>query len=239
MGDLNSRLSGLSEVGYNLKFLIPTFGLVVVLIVFFIIVAIIRKSRKGKTDIMAGITYLDVTGMKKQGLLTEEEMTKIRAAMSRQVDRQRSGPAIKAPSSLSGELALMADPEVQNLEAIAEQKAKSRGAAPMPPPQSAPAQASMQAAPGPPILPAAPALQQEPNYGDPIPPSYGQPMSSPPAVQPSAELDASAWTRGTPAPAEEIQLPADILKMADLGLITEEELERIKQRIRDKKRDLS
>ena len=40
-----------------------------------------------------------------------------------------------------------------------------------------------------------------------------------------------------PPPANDVQLPPDVVSMADLGLITPEELERIKDRIRAKKSD--
>jgi hypothetical protein len=243
MGDLNSRLNGLNEIGYNAKFLLPTIGLVIILIIFFIAVAIMKKARgKNRSDMMAGITYLDVTGMNKQGLLTPEEMARVRAAMSRQLERQRGGPAIKAPASLAGELALMADPEVQQLEALAEQKAKARTAG------GITMQAAERSSAQPPPMPeqqsaertiTGPASQE--NFGDPIPPDYGLEPVNPPQFEASPQLDASAWTRpASPSPAsdDDVQLPADVVKMAELGLITSEELEKIKQRIRDKKRGL-
>ncbi|MGI8905576.1 MAG: FeoB-associated Cys-rich membrane protein [Candidatus Sumerlaeaceae bacterium] len=227
----SATLNALSEIGLNVKFLIPTVGLIVLLILFFIIAKVVRKSRSGHGDIMAGISYLDVTGMKKQGLLTEEEMANIRAAMSRQVDRQRAGPAIKAPPSLAGELALMADPEVQRLEAVAAEHAKMRLAA-----QNAQRSAvSNEPAPQPQPKP-------DENYGDPIPADFSQSSIAPPPMQVSAELDASAWQRPNPETArpvaDEIVLPADVVKMAELGLITPEEMQRIKERIRQKRAQL-
>jgi hypothetical protein len=177
--------------------------------------------------------------MKKQGLLTEEEMLKIREAMGRQVERQRAAPAIKAPPQLGGELALMADPEVQQLEQIAELKARERAAHPASQ-FEAPRGAPPPITPAPPLVsPASPSPSYEPNYGDPIPTDFGTPVASPPPLQPSAALDASAWTRPASTPAEEVALPADVLKMVELGLITPEEVERIKERIRAKKREMS
>ena len=38
--------------------------------------------------------------------------------------------------------------------------------------------------------------------------------------------------------ADDVVLPPEVVKMAELGLITPEELERIKQRTRDKKKNL-
>ena len=60
----------------------------------------------------------------------------------------------------------------------------------------------------------------------------GQPLFDLPAQVPPAPSDTNQ-----PPNHNDVQLPPDVLSMADLGLITPEELERIKDRIRTKKSD--
>ena len=60
----------------------------------------------------------------------------------------------------------------------------------------------------------------------------GQPLFNEPGRAPSASSGTNQ-----PYANSDVQLPPDVLSMADLGLITPEELERIKDRIRSQKSD--
>lgn len=205
--DVSSSVAALKELGINVTTpALAALGLGAVLIAFYLFALIIRKIQKGKRpDMMSGVPYLDVTGMGKQGLLTPEEMSRVRASMSRQVAKRNTHTL---PSGLPVELALMADPDVQRLEALASEKAKE------------PRTTIDEAKPQPP-QPASDVVETV---------LFPQKQDFPDTIDP-LNLPGSNSV-------EEMQLPADVIKMAELGLISSDELERIKQRIRDKRNQL-
>lgn len=209
----SDTLTGLRELGFDPTYIFVAVGLGALLILFYIFAIIFRKMQKGKQpDVMAGLTYLDVTGLGKEGLLTPEEQAKIRQAMSRQIARQQQATT-RTTTTLPGELSLLADPEVQRLEALA--KAKQRGEAT--PPSSPPFPGTTAVPPTETAHPAKPGqepppVENFPEVIDPIP---------------------SDWV--PPAQTEDVELPSDVLALAEKGLITPEELEKIKARMRARK----
>ena len=201
---------------YGAMAMAAMFGLIVVVLV-------VRKLSLGRHgDPMAGLTYLDVAGMTKSGLLTEEEAARVREAMKKQVARQQAA-AMRPP--IPGELGLLSDPEVQRLEALAEARQKSGQSRKVP-------------------YTAAP-----PADGQSVRPSTSveAPETAPSAETPAAPAGSTErlvfrpHTSPIPAPppADDVPLPPDVVKMAELGLITAEELERIKERIRTRKQELT
>lgn len=210
-------LSGLRELGFDPSYIFVAVGLGALLILFYVFSIIFRKIQKGKRpDVMAGLTYLDVTSLGKEGLLTPEEQAKIREAMSRQIARQQQ-QATTRPAALPGELSLLADPEVQRLEALAQ--AKKRGENPPSartdgqPPSSAPAST----APG-----------NNPHDRD-EPRQIGAPLQTSDEIIDPIPSDWKAPTQH-----DDVVLPPDVLALAKEGLITPEELEKIKIRMRAK-----
>lgn len=216
--------------------------LALVLVIGFILaVIILKKLNLGRSsDTLQGLTYLDVTSLKKTGLLTEEEAARVRASMQKQVERHRHAAGRPA---VSGELGLLADPEVQRLEAEAEARQRMRDSALRPvaagqaatPSAPSPAAAGAQPASARPVFsprgaassPGGTALSAGQSDEDPELGMMGAPVrTAPPAVS------------VTPVPGEDVPLPPDVLKMAELGLITPDELERIKARIREKRQGL-
>lgn len=219
---MDSTVSGFSLLQHTDDLLM--YGAMAMAAIFGLIVAvlIVRKLGSGRhSDPMAGLTYLDVAGMTKSGLLTEEEAARVRAAMKKQVAQQQA--AAMRPT-LKGELGLLSDPEVQRLEALAEARQKagqSRKATsrPVQPGQEEPAHPlTTSAAPG------------------------GAPSSGPPAGESGGTerpvFRPRASAAPPPASADDVPLPPDVVKMAELGLITPEELERIRERIRARKQEL-
>jgi len=233
---IGESVGALKELGFDPTYLIAAVGLLVLIVAFYIFIIVFKKMRRvNRTDMMAGVTYLDVSGMGKQGLLTPEEMAKVRLAMSRQLSRQQQA-ATKAP--VAGEFGLLADPEVQRLEALAQ--AKARGEAPL--------ELKVMTTKSFAIEPRAETREQI--VSDAAADSQGQraiaptPTAEPMASAPSAPEPFPAFIDPIPAnwqsPAEtaaraeeaEVQLPPDIETLVANGLITPEELEVIKQRIR-------
>ncbi len=211
-----SNLKQVSQTDY-LLYAVLALG---ALVAFIIVVVVLKKLSFGKTpNPMDGIAYLDVTGMRKTGQLTDEEAARVRSAMQRQVDRQRLSSSRRHPS---GELGLLTDPEVQRLEALAQERQNSASAgfsaAPLPlPSQGPPASFRPKFAPG----GHAPPLAKPP-----MPETYDA-IDQAPAPADSGRIFAT--------PVDDVSLPPDIVKMVELGLITPEELETIKIRIRRKR----
>lgn len=206
----SDTFGSLKELGFDPTYLIGAVGLGVLLIAFYLFAIIYRKIQKNKSpDMMAGISYLDVTGLAKQGLLTPEEQAKVRQAMSRQLNRQQQA---SSRPQLPGELGLLADPEVQRLEALAQarQRGEATETAAMP-------------------TPAKPSTTMKPELQHPARPIPDQPPEIPVFIDPIP----ADW--GAPSTQEDVVLPPDVLAMAESGLITPEELEAIKQRMRAKK----
>jgi hypothetical protein len=89
------------------------------LFVFIIFAVIFQKARRPKsTDNILSMTLGDVDSLNKKGLLTPEEAARVRRAVAKQVTSQlQERPSPYTPATL------LADPEVQRLEALAQARA--------------------------------------------------------------------------------------------------------------------
>jgi hypothetical protein len=193
---LSSTMSSLKEVGFDPVYLYYMAGAGILLVVFYIVLVVVSRNKSSKADrSLSGLASIDISGMKSKGLLTEEELAKVRQAMSRQVTRQLNTASAKPQPGLKADLLLLADPDVQRLEALADAKQQVAEKPPMrqnPPSQSSRAPTTDSFAPVDPVLP----------------------------------------VRGLDS---DVVLPPDVQSMADMGLISPEEVENIKQRIKAKK----
>lgn len=185
----------------------------------------IRGARASRMEM--GMTLSDVSSMQKKGLLTEEESKRVRQALSRQLSKQLEAK----PAAGGGIGSLLNDPEVKRLQAIAQARTAQPSpdrdplAIPNPAPQRVrPASAP---APGPETL--------RPIGAEDLAAfsrTSGQPAQ--PAFRPAA-VDSSSPASSAD---DDVALPPDVMTMAQLGLISAEELANIKQRIRAKRNDL-
>jgi hypothetical protein len=192
---LSSTMSSLRELGFDPAYLYYAAGAGVLLVGFYIVLVVVSKNKSSKADrTLSGLASIDISGMKSKGLLTEEELAKVRQAMSRQVTRQLNTASAKPQPGLKADMLLLTDPDVQRLEALADakQQVAEKPILSNPPPQGSRAPAN-----------------------DPFAPV--EPVLSP----------------GGPEP--DVILPPDVQSMADMGLISPEEVENIKQRIKAKK----
>lgn len=196
-------------------------------LVFFIVVSLIlRKLSLGKSsDPSAGLTYLDVTGLKKRGMLTDEEAARVRAAMSRQVEKLRSDAE---KPQIPGEVGLLTDPEVRRLEALAEARARAAQTDPRQALQNWPAGSQDDSG-----YPAVNSGEERPVFS----PRRDRPVPANSPGLPGLEEIGLAEMRAVNLPPEDddVALPPDVLKMVELGLITPEELAAIRERIRAKR----
>jgi hypothetical protein len=193
--DLISRLTGSGD-SEAASYIIPVFLLLGAVVVFYIVMLIVKARKRSGPASLESIPYIDVTSLQKRGLLSAEETRRVRESLSKQVARKQGPTSLAA---MQGELGLMADPEVQRLEMLAQQKAQERAAG-----------VTGESSPG-----------------------GGQPRSP--------QRHPVFWQEEEPdgPPTTDIQLPEEVLKMAELGLITPEELENIRERTRRKKREIS
>ncbi len=242
------------------------------LFLLFIIFVLVKRKLGGgseKFEPVIGMTISDVGTLKQKGLLTEEESRAVRAAMARQLTKQLETKS--KPARGGGAEALLADPEIRRLEALAQERAAAKAASgmrmeevlqdePMPAADRTPPERKRPAArrplqSTPPFTPAVDVLDElvpqsakrderpEPEeVTEAVSHSVTDPLAvSEPATQAAAAVPA-APVPGADASADDneddVQLPADVLTMAQLGLITPEELENIKIRARAKKREL-
>jgi hypothetical protein len=200
-------------------FLTAVGGLVLFLLI--ILFLFLRRRFTGdKTENMVSMTISDVGTLQKKGLLTDEESKAVRAALARQFTKQLES----SNRQKAGLNSLLLDPEIRRLEAIAQEKAAKRE---LPPDVGAnetetSVEAVNQNASGPDIMIGGTGPDFEHEAAD--------SSATPPGIE---ILDSNDQV--TP---DDIQLPADVLSMAKLGLITADELERIKERARAKKREL-
>lgn len=193
-----------------------------------------RAAGRSNLDSSIGMGIGDLKSIEKKGLLTQEEMQRVRQAMARQMTKKLEN----SKKSAGGLAALMADPEIIRLQEIAEAKragfsdASSQTPASLEPP-AAPDPVEEHFLSG--GMPAIPDIEAD-NIRHALPTEPAVPLASP-----DAPADSAAWhyEAAKVQPVEEdVQLPPDVLGMAKLGLITEEELENMKARIREKKKAL-
>jgi hypothetical protein len=156
------------------------------LFVFITFTVIFQRARRPKgMDGLPGMTLNDVDSLKKKGLLTPEEAARVRTAVAKQVTTQMSArPSPFTPATL------VADPDVQRLEALAQAKATAKA------------------------------------------------QDSRTADSASGDADSGPQARANTATSadDDVELPPDVLGMVQLGLITPEELARIRERARQKRR---
>lgn len=172
------------------KYYILAASLVGFLVLFYVTMAVVGKMRKkSQSDMYGNLPFMDVGKLQKEGLLTPEETAKVRQSLARQIERETQ-KAHSATLTGSGDAALLMDPEVRKLEALAESRAREVKVFP------------------------------KPNYSE--------------APKPKVTIDEIK-----PSVYNDVPLPAEVLKMAELGLISPEELENIKQRTRAKLNDLT
>jgi hypothetical protein len=100
---------------------------VVALIIFLFVMLVMYKLRSGReSSAQVGLAFDDISRLKEKGLLTEEELKQVRAAMARRLTDQlkTKAPAAKPET-------LLFDPEVMALEEKA--RAKEQAKADIPP----------------------------------------------------------------------------------------------------------
>lgn len=177
---------GLTDNPFVSTYAVYAIVALVAIFLFLLLLLVFRRARFGRAgESGIGMTLDDVGTLQQKGLLTPEEMKRVREALSRQVVKQYSvqqGPK-------SGANALLHDPEVRRLEVLADAKAREKER----------------------ML----AARQEPPV-------------------PQFTLKTEASDALIPEPNGDVELPPDVLTMVQLGLITADELERIKERIRAK-----
>lgn len=212
-------------------------GLVVVILG----VVLFRRLGRRKHDGLADDSGLDIMALKQKQLLTPEEMRMVSAAIARRMEEKEQK---RKRSSGITTANLLHDPEVQRLREEAEARRSGGG---MPPAAMASPRTSYFSPPatdeGPvdsyaetDVVPqanepvhgldsdvvdsaatAAPSpnvnWEPEPLPGDPVPPDF----------QPAAVDDGS--------------LPPEVQQLADAGILTPEELENVKRRLRAKQRE--
>ncbi|MBX7246587.1 MAG: hypothetical protein K1X53_13910 [Candidatus Sumerlaeaceae bacterium] len=150
------------------------------LVLFWIAMILLAKIRRNRDSTTIPMTVGDINSLKTKGLLTEEETKAVKAAVSRQVAKQYESQHAPKGKPLKPEM-LLADPDVQRLEMLAQEKQAGKPGTPSP--------------------------------------------TRDQATQPSP-LDTLD------------DLPPEVAKLAASGLITPEELERIRQRMRDQQSGL-
>lgn len=188
-----------------------------IVIFFLLVITIISRKLRGarKADFNFGMSMEDVGDLKRKGLLTDEESRAVRQALARQFTKQFDQKPKLTPDML------LADPDVLKLREQAEQKRQA-------------------------ALGLAERLEQipKPAAQSPIAP---MPLPADPFATPQAEAGPGVSAATSEAPKteeakaeeeEDVALPPDIVTMAELGLITPEELENIKARTRAKRREL-
>lgn len=117
------ELSVIREI-VDVRYILYSIGSVALLIVAILVLLVIKKLKlRRETDAMeSAVAFGDLSGLKSKGLMTDEELKKVRAAMAKQViSKLDSAPTGKAPALGAASL-LMADPDVQRLEELARQK---------------------------------------------------------------------------------------------------------------------
>lgn len=137
--DQSSTLSVITQY-VPAEYLVYVVISVVALVIFLLVMLFMYKLRMGRgsaADI--SLSFDDVSRLKEKGLLTEEEMKRVRAAMARRLAEQ-----LKPRQTTAKPEALLYDPEVMALEekARAKQAQMSDPATPSPQPsgsQAAPA----------------------------------------------------------------------------------------------------
>lgn len=222
--------------GYRHIMLIVSLLALLLLLIFAFLLR--RVAGRSNLDSSIGMGIGDLKSIEKKGLLTQEEVQRVRQAMARQMTKKLEN----SKKSAGGLAALMADPEIIRLQEMAEAKRAGFSDASS---QTA-AVASVEPAPAPDPrenhsltdeMPAIPGIEDDNQAVH-----QALPTETPvPSASPDAPADSVAWhyEAAKVQPVEEdVQLPPDVLGMAKLGLITEEELENMKARIREKKKAL-
>lgn len=112
------------------RYLVYAFALFGALVVFYVGLILFRKlGASSAPDPLSGLLGFNATDMKKRGLLTEDELKRVRAAMAKQVRKSALAPPPGAGTGgLNAEALLMSDPLVRQLEAAAETKKTAESA---------------------------------------------------------------------------------------------------------------
>lgn len=195
-------------------------GLVGVLVVLIMIMILRKAIPSRKSDDVLGMSVTDVGSMQKKGLLTEEETKQVRMALARQMTRKLEVKGAK-PTVAS----LASDPEILRLQALAEAKRRGEPSPELPATQSP---APEEPRPQPRIARAIAPDDVEPT------PKLRTSEARPPA--PPSEPVFESEPPASPSQSDDVSLPPDVVTMAQLGLISADELENIKRRIREKRR---
>ncbi|MEI7633946.1 MAG: hypothetical protein WCK47_06665 [bacterium] len=182
-------------------------GVIGILLLLLIVFMLVRRALSGRiTDMELGMTLPDISKLKQKGLLTEEESLRLRESIARRTMERAMNPP--TPAKTGGASSLLVDPEVRRLEALAMVKMMESPPSAMEP-RDSPAEdmARRKAA-------------EKKTFHE-------------PAAHLSVGHEAqAAMPHGEDA---EPELPPDIQSMAEMGLITEEELQQMKKRLRGQK----
>lgn len=190
----------------------PKFTIAALALIFLVLIIIYIFQRSGtfrRSDESLSMTMTDLTKMEQKGLLTAEEARRVREVLARRAMERLSQ---KSSAQSGGADALLADPEVIRLRQIAEAKRAEQK---------------------PPAISTRESLVTDRSVN-------AQTSSSGSASNLSSFADHAAGNtpnaglRG-PEDHEDIPLPPDLEALAQQGLLTPEEVERVKERLRHKK----
>ncbi|MCX7964476.1 MAG: hypothetical protein N2644_08385 [Candidatus Sumerlaea chitinivorans] len=190
----------------------PKFAIAALVLIFLVLIIIYVFQRSGafrRSDESLSLTMTDLTKMEQKGLLTPEEARRVREVLARRA-MERLSEKSSVPSG--GANALLADPEVIRLRQIAE--AKRAG-------QKPPALSTRES-----LVTGCSGNAQASSSGS------GSNLSS--SVDRAVGKTPDAGLGG-PEDYEDIPLPPDVEALAQQGLLTPEEVARVKERLRQKK----
>jgi hypothetical protein len=190
------RAQGGGDVEKVISTSLASFAIIIVLILAVIIYKRISGRRR---DNLYDSTGLDLMRLRNKGLLTPEEMEKVSRSIARRLE-EKEAERRKAAARPTPE-ALLLDPEVRRLQALAEAKeAEDRRSAPAPVAAERRVQEGQQAG--------------------------------------SASIQAEDRQTAAVTPDNEgladIELPLEVQQLADAGVLTPEEIDNVKRRLRDR-----
>lgn len=108
------------------EYLIYVVFSVIALVIFLFVMLVMYKFRSGRgSSAEVGLAFDDISRLKEKGLLTEEELKKVRAAMARRLTDQ-----LKTKATAAKPETLLFDPEVMALEEKARAKEQARANTP-------------------------------------------------------------------------------------------------------------